>query len=110
MVCLSRVESMNPKTAAVFFGILGVAGILLSGLTLAPTASANVDEVDEDDSISSALQRAQEHIQEVDEDDGISSLLQRAQEHVEEVDEDDHIENVVRPILDDLGISGEIRD
>ena len=50
---------MNSKTAALLFTILGVGGMLLPGLTLAPTASAlPQDEDDEDDFIGGGFQPA----------------------------------------------------
>ena len=47
---------MNSKTAALLFTILGVGGMLLPGLTLAPTVSALSQNEDEDDFIGSGFQ------------------------------------------------------
>jgi hypothetical protein len=57
---------MNSKTAALLFTILGIGGMLLPGLTLAPTASAYiVDEEQDEDVIQFALELAEN----VDEDE-----------------------------------------
>ena len=47
---------MNSKPAALLFTILGVGGMLLPGLTLAPTVSALSQNEDEDDFIGSGFQ------------------------------------------------------
>jgi hypothetical protein len=57
---------MNSKTAALLFTILGVGGILLPGLTLAPTASAYIVDEEEDEEI---IQPALELAENVDEDE-----------------------------------------
>jgi hypothetical protein len=70
VIHISAVESMNSKTAALLFTILGVGGMLLLGLTLAPTASAYiVDEDEEEEVIQLALELA-ENVDEDDEEEG----------------------------------------
>jgi hypothetical protein len=73
MIQISAVESMNLKTAALLFTILGVVCmLLLSGLTLAPTASAYIIDAEEEEEV---IQLGLELAENVDEDEEDNRII-----------------------------------